>query len=336
MALRADFDEMANELGRGAIRTVAYAARAIGMAIGFDKMRKATLIHTGDDSTVKDQIELAGTVLRLMDNDGVSTEVVTLGVEAQSSHEAEESHRKKIALIEEAHILHEDLRRYLESNGIDTAFLAPASDDYFAELLEKMEVGLSDHANGQKLQNKKWAELAAEYAAKFPNLKIDIPVWVFCWRHKTSVLSVHMAEGEQRYLASILPEAPKPEQRQDTIINNVLYKTHKLLSHLTGAYVFGHGQAFCTWLEDHKPKHWQHMKMLRHETSRHDVQFENCMHLNLMCESALEYLQELEFADSNPEGLRAQVIGYLSSDVVTLLSRSVLKSPSICSKFCVK
>jgi len=29
--LRADVDEMANELGRGAIRTVAYAARVIGM-----------------------------------------------------------------------------------------------------------------------------------------------------------------------------------------------------------------------------------------------------------------------------------------------------------------
>ncbi len=72
-------------------------------------------------------------------------------------------------------------------------------------------------------------------------------------------------------MASILSEAPNQSN------NNVLYKTLKLLSHLTGAYVFGLGQSFNTWLEDRKPTHWKHMKILRHETCRHNVQ---------LCESA--------------------------------------------------
>ena len=110
-----------------------------------------------------------------------------------------------------------------------------------------------------------------------------------------------------------LPPAAADEQRPSTIIDNVLFKVFKVISELKGRYVYGHGNLFPQWLQQHGVAHAKDMKFKRHSTSRNDIQFENCAVLILVWDHLLEFLNQLEQANRQVGGLRSQVIDYLGS-----------------------
>ena len=275
-----------------------------------------------------------------------------IGVWMQATKTAVESNELSLRAFKEIGPIILAFGKYLRLRGHKDHWLPHVSEDVYAETVAKLEMKMSDHAEGQKSQNALFEAEQERLQILYPKKTFPEIVLLFCWSHKRNNLATLMSEDEQKLLEELLPQPNPGEQRTGAIIDTFLFKVFKIISTLRGAYAKSAGRAFPMWLDDHAVKQADEnvkqaeedvkqaeedaaelacedpvklaklMRMKRHSRARNDIQYENCGVVLLMWDLLLEYLTGIEIAIESLEGLRRDVIACLRSKFIKAAVRA--------------